>query len=71
VNVNAGFQYKFTSQLLARAGISSATTSGWAGIGLLWKAFRLDVTASYHSQLGVTPGLLLLFNFKSPTSKVE
>jgi hypothetical protein len=69
VNVNAGFQYKFTSQLLARAGISSATTSGWAGVGLSWKSFRLDVTASYHSQLGVTPGLLLLFNFNSPAVK--
>jgi hypothetical protein len=69
VNVNAGFQYKFTSQLLARVGISSATTSGWAGVGLSWKSFRLDVTASYHSQLGVTPGLLLLFNFKSPAVK--
>lgn len=71
LNVNAGLQYKFTSQLLARAGISSATTSGWAGVGLSWKSFRLDVTASYHSQLGVTPGLLLLFNFNPPAPKAE
>jgi len=64
VNVNAGFQYKFLPQLLARAGMSSATSSAWVGLGLSLKSFRLDITTSYHSQLGITPGLLLLFNFK-------
>lgn len=64
VNVNAGLQYKFIPQLLARAGISSATSSAWIGLGLSLKSFRLDVTTSYHPQLGITPGLLLLFNFK-------
>jgi hypothetical protein len=63
VNVNAGMQYKFLSQLLARVGISTATSSAWAGIGLTWNSFRLDVTTSYHLQLGVTPGVLLVFNF--------
>lgn len=63
VNVNAGLQYKFLPQLLARMGIASATSFVWAGAGLSWKSFRVDVTASYHPQLGITPGLLLLFNF--------
>jgi hypothetical protein len=64
VNVNAGVQYKFIPQLLARAGMSSATSSAWIGLGLSLRSFRLDVTTSYHPQLGITPGLLLLFNFK-------
>lgn len=63
VNVNTGFQYKLIQQLLVRGGISSATTSYWLGVGLQLKAFRVDVTSSYHSQLGITPGLLILFNF--------
>lgn len=71
VNVIAGFQYKFIPQLLARAGMSTATSSAWLGIGLAWRSFRLDVTSSYHPQLGITPGLLMLFNFKSSTSKEE
>ncbi|HEX7848068.1 MAG TPA: hypothetical protein VF476_19855 [Chitinophagaceae bacterium] len=71
VNVNAGMQYRFTSQLMARAGISSATTSGWLGAGLILQSFRIDIMASYHSQLGVTPGLLLLFNFKSSSKQAE
>jgi hypothetical protein len=64
VNVNAGLQYKFIPQLLVRAGMSSSTSSGWLGVGLKIKSFRLDITANYHPQLGVTPGLLLLFDFK-------
>lgn len=63
VNVNAGLQYKFIPQLLARAGVSSSTSSVWLGLGLSFKSFRLDVTTSYHPQLGLSPGLLLLFNF--------
>jgi hypothetical protein len=67
VNVNAGLQYKFIPQLLARAGISSATSSVWLGLGLSFGSFRLDVATSYHPQLGISPGLLLLFNFKQKT----
>jgi hypothetical protein len=63
VNVNAGMQYKFLPQLLARVGMSSATSSAWFGLGLKIKSFRIDVTTSYHPQLGITPGLMLLFNF--------
>jgi hypothetical protein len=71
VNVIAGFQYKIIPQLLARAGMSTTTSSAWLGIGLTWQSFRLDVTSSYHPQLGITPGLLLLFNFKPPAPKGE
>ena len=68
VTVNAGFQYKFISQVLARAGMSSATSSAWIGLGLYLKSFRLDVTTSYHPQLGWSPGLVLIFNFKKRES---
>ena len=41
------------------------------GFGLTLKSFRLDVTTSYHPQLGITPGVLMLFNFKSSSTKGE
>jgi len=63
VNVNAGIQYKFLPQLLARIGIATNTSAIYAGLGLGLRSFRLDVVAGYHPQLGVTPGLLLLYNF--------
>jgi hypothetical protein len=63
VNVNAGMQYRFLSQLLARAGIATNTSNVYAGVGLFLKTFRIDVVASYHPQLGITPGLLLIYSF--------
>lgn len=64
VNVTGGVQYQFMKQLFARVGFISDTGSGFAGIGLGWKNYRLDVSGSYHPQLGFSPGLLFLVNFK-------
>lgn len=64
VNVNAGMQYKFLPQLMARVGIATNTSNAYAGIGLFLKTFRLDAVVSYHPQLGITPGLLLIYDFK-------
>ena len=63
VNVNARLQYVFAKQFFARAGIEAQSTSPYAGIGLLWDNFRLDITVSYHPQLGFTPGMLLIYQF--------
>ena len=69
VNVNAGLQYKFLPQLLFRGGFSSATSVLYGGIGLGLKTFRLDLTVSHHPQLGISPGLLLLFSGKPKTEQ--
>jgi hypothetical protein len=61
VNVNAGFHYKLISLLHFRAGISSSTSQVWGGVGIKYHSFRLDITSSYHPQLGITPGLLIVF----------
>jgi hypothetical protein len=66
VNVNAGLQYKFLPQLLSRIGTSTGTSLLYFGIGYEFKSLRFDATASYHPQLGITPGLLLIF---SPSPK--
>jgi hypothetical protein len=64
VNVNAGIQYRFARQLLVRAGVSSDVSLLWMGAGVLWKTFRVDLSAAFHPQLGISPGLLVLFQFK-------
>jgi hypothetical protein len=69
VGVNAGLQYKFLPQLLARAGIATNTSNVYAGVGLFLRSFRLDVVAGYHPQLGVTPGVLLLYNFSKKSNE--
>lgn len=64
VNVTGGVQYQFMKQFFARAGFISETGSAFGGVGISWNNLRLDVSGSYHPQLGWTPGLLLIANFK-------
>jgi len=66
VDVHTGIQYQFAKQFFARAGIASATSTGYAGFGVSWSNFRLDVTGSYNPQLGLSPGLLLIMDFNKP-----
>lgn len=67
VNVQTGLQYKFIPQLLVRTGLSASTSSIYFGVGLTVRSFRLDITTSYHPQLGLSPGLLFLFEFRKAT----
>jgi hypothetical protein len=61
VNVNTGLQYYFDEKLFASAGIASATSTYYLGFGVVLKSIQLNAVASVHPQLGITPGLLLLF----------
>ncbi len=65
VNVVAGLQYRFAKQFFAKAGFISESGSVYAGAGVSWKNLRLDISSSYHPQLGFSPGILLIMNFKS------
>ena len=60
--VQVAFHYKMLSKLFVRGGITTLSPSYFASIGLLLKAFRLDIATSYHPQLGVSPGILLMAN---------
>ncbi len=64
VNVTGGVQYNFHQQFFIRAGFMSETGSSYAGAGVAWKNMRLDLSGSYHPQLGFSPGILLMTNFK-------
>lgn len=63
LNVNAGLQYKFVKQFFIRAGIATLTSNYYVGLGFNLKDIRLDIATSYHPQLGLSPGLLLLYEF--------
>ena len=71
INVNAGVQYNFARQFFARMGISSENETPYAGAGLSWNNLRLDLSASYHPQLGLSPGLMLIVDFKSGNKNDE
>ena len=63
VNVVAGVQYQFAKQFFARAGFLSESFTAFAGVGAGWKNIRIDIAASYHPQLGFSPGILFISNF--------
>ncbi len=65
LNVNGGVQYHFNKQFFARAGFRSDNNTGYAGAGFLYKNLRIDIATSIHPQLGISPGLLLIYNFKN------
>jgi hypothetical protein len=70
VSVQAGLQYTVVpDRLFVRTGITTATTSPYAGVGWQWKNCRADVCVRYHPQLGLTPGLLLLFYGKQKAAQ--
>ncbi|HRO45045.1 hypothetical protein [Agriterribacter sp.] len=69
VNVHAGFQYKPLEQLFARAGIFTGTSSGYFGVGYLYRQLRMDISVSFHQQLGISPGLLLLYQWTKSTKE--
>jgi hypothetical protein len=62
MQVNAAVQYAITKGILCKGGISSGSSSFYIGAGFSLKYFRLDAITSFHPQLGVTPGILLLFH---------
>ena len=63
VNVLAGIQYRFAKQFFFRAGFISESTTAFTGAGVGWNNLRIDISASYHPQLGFSPGVLLIAGF--------
>lgn len=64
VNIHGSLQYKPLPQIFARAGYFTGTTTGYFGVGYLFHGLRIDFSMSFHQQLGVSPGLLLLYPFR-------
>jgi hypothetical protein len=63
VGVNAAFQYVFIKQLFLRGGINTLNSQPFVGVGLKLGQMRVDFATNYHPQLGVSPAVMLLFNF--------
>jgi len=58
---NAGLLYAFATQFFAGIGTQSAPASPYGYAGWRWKNIRIDIEASYHSQLGFTPAIIFIF----------
>ena len=71
VGVNAAFQYILVKQLFVRAGINTVNTQPFIGVGLKFGQFRVDVATAYHPQLGISPAVMMLFDFKKKENNKE
>ena len=71
VNINAGMQYIFADRFFVRLGVATATGNYFFGLGVQWKTFRLDAATGWQSQLGLTPAIMLLFNFHENDQQPE
>lgn len=71
VGVNTAFQYVIVKQLLVRAGINTLNEQPFLGVGLKLGQLRLDFASNWHPQLGVSPAIMLLYNFKKNESVQE
>jgi hypothetical protein len=69
IGVNAGLQYNLQTRVFIRTGISTTNNNSYASVGLNIGFGRIDINMAYHPQLGFTPGILLLINFKKPAEE--
>ena len=60
----AGFEYIPTEVLYLRAGISTNPSQSSFGFGLKLKQFKLDIASSFHSVLGFTPQVGIVYEMK-------
>jgi hypothetical protein len=74
-NIKFGIEYTPVSAFLVRAGFNSRPLAGTFGFGMDYKGVRLDVSAAYHQQFGVSPQASLSYSFgrilKYPDSKTK
>jgi hypothetical protein len=59
----AGIEYKAVKELYLRIGVSTNPTLSSFGFGLNLKNLKIDVSASYHQVLGISPQLGLSYTF--------
>lgn len=64
VNILFSLQYNFMHQFFVRTGIATSSSHVFAGFGLEWKNFRIDLAGAYHLQLGATPALQLIMQLQ-------
>jgi hypothetical protein len=64
VAVTGALQYQFKKQFFARGGFRSDNSTGFAGIGFVTKGLRIDIASSFHPQLGISPGIVLMYQLK-------
>ncbi len=70
-NFKFGVEYNPISILFIRAGIQTQNIQSSFGLGIQTKGLQIDFGASYHPQLGFSPGISLVYNLKKIEKATE
>lgn len=62
INAKAVLYYYFDRKLYAKAGFASANALWSLGVGVKLNRCQLEVLAAGHQQLGITPGITMIFH---------
>ena len=62
--VKAGLEYKPIRVLYLRAGVASNPSLSCFGMGISMNQFRLDISSTYHSTLGFSPQVSLIYQLE-------
>ena len=69
IDYRPSLEFQLTPVVYWRAGIASATSLIWMSAGFSLRQIRLDIIASHHPQLGLSPGVAIFFaGFKKSAS---
>ena len=63
LRAKGGIEYHIVEQLYLRGGYISNPSMFTSGLGVKIKELKLDLSAQFHQQLGLTPGLGMSYNF--------
>lgn len=63
IDVHIGFDYKLYNLISLRAGFSVKPFKQYAGIGLNYNKFKLDMATIYDNNLGYTPQIAMAYAF--------
>jgi hypothetical protein len=66
ITLRAGLRYLFHKGYIARAGINTGASTFCVGWGVPLAMFTIEVSASAHPQLGISPGLGITWHKKEP-----
>ncbi len=61
--VICGMQYLIKKKALVKYGFIGANSTMYGGFGFNWKNMGIDISCSFHPQLGITPGMSVTSNF--------
>ncbi|MCO6496052.1 MAG: hypothetical protein J5I50_00165 [Chitinophagaceae bacterium] len=61
INITAGVFYQFDNRFFARAGVQTLSKTPFGAAGIAFNDLRLDLSVSYHQQLGFSPGIMVIY----------